>query len=136
MKWFPQTRLAVAATLTACLLAQGEVVAAPAAAQKKTPAKLASGKASGATKSVKPTTYTVTVDATRFQPDVLRIKPGDVVVWVNKDFFPHTATSKAAGFDSGAVATGRSWSHTFEKSGEFPYTCTLHPTMKGTIRVR
>lgn len=82
-------------------------------------------------------THTVTiVDATRFEPAALTVKPGDTIVWVNKDVLPHTATSKAGGFDSGAIAPGKSWKLTVEKSGKFPYICTYHPTMKGTLTVK
>jgi plastocyanin len=84
----------------------------------------------------KPATHTVTIDATRFQPDVLTVRAGDTIVWVNKDFFPHTATSKAGGFDSGAIVTDKSWTYVAKQKGEFPYICTFHPTtMKGTLRV-
>jgi plastocyanin len=85
--------------------------------------------------AVEPKTHTVTVDALRFQPESLTIAAGDTVVWVNKDPFPHTATSKAGGFDSGEIATAESWKYSAVKKGEFEYICTLHPTMKGTIRV-
>ena len=85
----------------------------------------------------KPTTHTVTIDASSFAPDVLTIKTGDSVVWVNKDFFPHTATSQAGGFDSGSIASGKSWKYTAAKKGEFAYICTFHPTtMKATLRVK
>jgi plastocyanin len=127
-------RLAGAAVLT-CGLAVAGVTPVTAAPQTKSAA-TPPAKTSAVARSPKPKTYTVTVDATRFQPEVLSIKPGDVVVWVNKDFFAHTATSKAGGWDSGLFASGGSWTHTFKKTGEFPYICTLHPTMKGTIRVK
>jgi plastocyanin len=77
----------------------------------------------------------VTIDGTRFTPDTLTVKAGDSVVWVNKDPFPHTATSRAGGFDSDEIAPGGSWTHRFRKKGEFPYICTLHRTMKATLRV-
>ena len=57
------------------------------------------------------------------------------MVWVNKDPFPHTATSKAGGFDSGEIAAAKSWKFVAAKTGEFEYICTLHPTMKGKLRV-
>ncbi len=81
-----------------------------------------------------PVTHTVTMDAARFQPATLTIRAGDTVVWVNKDFMPHTAS--AQGFDSGTVASGKSWKHTFKAKGEFPYVCVFHPTMKASLRVK
>jgi plastocyanin len=80
-------------------------------------------------------THTVTIDGTRFQPETVTIHEGDMVVWANKDPFPHTATSASAGFDSHLIAAGASWKFIATKPGEFAYTCTLHPTMRGTIRV-
>jgi plastocyanin len=88
-----------------------------------------------ALRPAEPKTHTVTIDAMQFQPDVLTISAGDTVVWVNKDPFPHTATSKGGGFDSGEIPTAASWKHTPSKKGELEYICTLHPTMKGMLKV-
>lgn len=96
---------------------------------------MAAGVAAAQSKS-KPAVHTVTIEATAFKPDVVDAKVGDTVVWINKDMFPHTATSKAANFDSGTLATGKSWKYKLTKKGEFAYVCTFHPTMKGTIRVK
>jgi plastocyanin len=85
----------------------------------------------------KPVTHTVTIDASSFQPATLTIKAGDIVVWVNKDIVPHTATSTdTKGFDSGTLPTGKSWRQTFKVKGQFPYACTFHPTMKASLRVQ
>jgi plastocyanin len=84
----------------------------------------------------KPVTHTVTIDSTKFSPEVLAVRAGDTVVWVNKDLIPHTATSKAGGFDSLVIATGKSWEYKTSKKGDFPYVCTFHPTMKARLRVR
>jgi plastocyanin len=65
----------------------------------------------------------------------LDVKAGDTIVWVNKDPFPHTATSTAGKFDSHEIAAGKSWKFTPKETGAFTYVCTLHPTMKATIRV-
>ncbi len=83
----------------------------------------------------KPTTHHITIEAVRFQPQSITVKVGDVVVWANKDPFPHTATSKAAGFDSHPIAPDASWKYTATKRGEFSYVCTLHPTMTATLTV-
>jgi plastocyanin len=85
---------------------------------------------------VSPATHTVSMDGTRFQPMELAVNVGDTVEWVNKDPFPHTATSEAGGFDSGVVEAGGLWKLAPVKSGEFAYICSLHPTMKGTLRVK
>ena len=84
----------------------------------------------------KPTTHTVTIDATSFTPSTLTVRSGDTVIWVNKDIIPHTASSSSGKFDSGTLLTGKSWRFTTKATGEFDYTCLFHPTMKGTLRVR
>jgi plastocyanin len=82
----------------------------------------------------KPVTHTVVIDGVRYTPEALTVKRGDTVVWVNKDPFPHTATSKGA-FDSREIAAGKSWRWTARKAGDYAYTCTLHPNMNGTLKV-
>ena len=84
----------------------------------------------------KPVTHTVTIDGTQFQPAELTIKAGDAVIWVNKDPFPHTATSKTGGFDSKTIPAGKRWKYTARKTGEFEYVCAFHPTMKGRLLVK
>ena len=83
----------------------------------------------------KPATHTITIDATRFQPEALTVKAGDAVVWINKDVIPHTATSEAARFDSGTITAGASWKTVLKAKGDFAYVCLFHPTMKAKIRV-
>jgi plastocyanin len=84
----------------------------------------------------KPATHTVTIEGTNFQPATLTVKAGDSVVWVNKDPFPHTATSEdAGGFDSHVIPPDKSWTYTPKTRGDFAYTCTLHLTMKAMLRV-
>jgi len=74
------------------------------------------------------------MEAVSFQPADLTVHVGDSVVWVNKDPFPHTVTSDR--FDSKIIAADGSWRYTAKARGEFPYVCTLHPTMKGILRVQ
>lgn len=75
------------------------------------------------------------IEAMAYAPAVLTMKPGDTVVWVNRDFFPHTATAQEGDFDSGILAVGASWRHVAERRGRLEYVCTLHPTMKGVLIV-
>jgi plastocyanin len=90
---------------------------------------------SAAADTSKPTTHTVTIEGTSFLPAVLTVRKGDSVVWINKDPFPHTATSEAGGFDSQRILPDGSWTYTPAKRGAFAYTCTYHTTMKGMLRV-
>ncbi len=89
---------------------------------------------SAAEPAVKPTTHTVVMEAVKFQPAVLEVQAGDMVVWVNKDPFPHTVTSPS--FDSKIIFADKAWRYVAKKRGDFPYACTLHPTMKGELRVK
>jgi plastocyanin len=70
----------------------------------------------------------------KFSPATIEIKKGDTVEWKNDDITPHTATS--ATFDSGSITSDAAWQRTFKEAGNFPYTCTFHPVMKGTIIVK
>jgi len=70
----------------------------------------------------------------RFSPATIEIKKGDTVEWKNDDITPHTATGAA--FDSASIAPEASWRHTFTEAGSFPYICTFHPDMKGSVSVK
>ena len=80
-------------------------------------------------------THTVAMDGTRFVPQTIIVKQRDLVVWVNRDPFPHTATADGT-FDSKSIPAGYSWSYVARKPGEFAYVCTLHPGMKGRLIVQ
>jgi plastocyanin len=88
--------------------------------------------AAGATK---PARHAVTVEAVAFQPADLTVNVGDSIVWTNKDPFPHTVTANGV-FDSKELAAGKAWTYRARNRGDYPYVCTLHPTMSGTIHVR
>jgi plastocyanin len=78
--------------------------------------------------------HVVVIEGVRFTPEVLSVKSGDWVQWINKDPFPHTVTSPGS-FDSHSIAAGGTWKHRMRKTGELQYTCTFHPNMKAALRV-
>ena len=86
--------------------------------------------------AAKAATHKVTIEGTRFDAADLTVNAGDSIVWENKDPYPHTATSKTGGFDSKDIASEKSWKYVAKKKGDFPYICTIHPSMKGTIHVK
>lgn len=84
----------------------------------------------------KPATHTVIIEGMEFKASDLTVTAGDSIVWVNKDMFPHTVTSKDSAFDSHQIDPGESWTFRARSKGEFPYVCSLHPTMQGMLRVK
>jgi plastocyanin len=84
----------------------------------------------------KPLVHTVVIDGMQFSPATLEVTAGDTVVWINKDPFPHTATSDRDGFHSKTILPEHSWSYVAKQRGTFPYRCVLHENMHGTLFVK
>jgi plastocyanin len=82
----------------------------------------------------RPSTHEVVIQGLLNVPETLKVKRGDIVVWTNKDPFPHTVTAPGA-FDSGPIAAGKSWRLVARRAGTYAYVCTLHSNMKGTLQV-
>lgn len=72
-----------------------------------------------------------------FDPAKVMVNVGTTVVWTNNDNVPHTVTSDPNGaiFASPAIQPGETFSATFKVVGNFPYHCSIHPNMQGTIVV-
>jgi amicyanin len=80
---------------------------------------------------------TVTIKDFAFSPDTLNVKVGTTVTFVQEDSVPHNATgSGPAGFiKSPTLTKGQTYTVTFTKAGTYPYICTIHPYMHGTVVV-
>lgn len=76
-----------------------------------------------------------TVDAKdlKFLPPAIEVPPGTEVTWRFVDgSVPHNV--KGDGFGSETQSRG-TFSHRFERAGEFRYTCDLHAGMDGRVVV-
>jgi len=82
-----------------------------------------------------PQLHVVRISDFTFAPQELTIAPGDVVMWINDDFAPHTATSRQSDWDTGELAHGATGEVAFGSPGDFDYICAFHPTMNARIRV-
>jgi plastocyanin len=72
----------------------------------------------------------------RFEPADITVPAGTTVVWDWQADDEHSATADNGAFDSGVKrGRGTTWSFTFASPGEFPYSCTPHPFMIGTVKV-
>jgi len=80
-----------------------------------------------------------------YEPVKLTVKKGDAVTVVNDDNAPHTATNGAGPedstsgklFDTSLIMAGKSAkidTSTLD-AGDYPFHCTVHPFMKGTLTV-
>lgn len=70
-----------------------------------------------------------------YSPNPIEAKVGETVTWVNDNSAIHSATSTNGSFDSDILQRGQTFSYTFDKEGEYPYFCTLHPNMVGKLVV-
>ena len=79
---------------------------------------------------------------TDFRPVTITIEKGSVVEWVQVGDQPHSVTAADDSFDSSpdcgpvesdkCLGEGDTFSHTFEKAGEFTYYCRVHGLPDGT----
>src|SRR5580692_2914730 len=78
----------------------------------------------------------VKVDNFSFSPQTITIAPGTTVIWTNRDDIPHTVVSDDKVFKSKVLDTDEKFSFTFDKAGNFPYFCSIHPKMTGKVIVQ
>ena len=77
----------------------------------------------------------VTVTDKGFSPATVTIKPRSRVIWQNHGKQGHNVTF-ADGLSSGNIPPGQRASHVFSQLGSYPYSDTLHPSLKGTVNVQ
>jgi plastocyanin len=78
----------------------------------------------------------VTIRNFAFNPANLTVKVGTAVIFTNEDSVDHTVTSDTNVFDTGRIPPGQFAVLWFRTAGNFPYHCTPHPNMQGTITVQ
>ncbi|MDO9386782.1 MAG: plastocyanin/azurin family copper-binding protein [Thiobacillus sp.] len=79
----------------------------------------------------------VVIEKMLFVPQVLRIKPGTTVTWVNREKRNnHSVLFKQENMlESDRLFPGETYQRTFDKPGRYPYICGPHPEMVGVIEV-
>jgi len=78
----------------------------------------------------------VKIDNFSFGPQAITVAPGTKITWTNRDDIPHTVVSTEGVFKSRVLDTDESFSFTFDKPGTYPYFCSVHPKMTGTVVVK
>jgi plastocyanin len=73
----------------------------------------------------------------KFSPASLTVKQGAGVTVTNGDSAAHTATADDGhSFDTGDLSQGATQTISVSKPGSYPYHCTFHPFMHGTLVVK
>ena len=126
--WAAWLGLALILAVTACGGSSPGASSAPAAAGTTKTSAAGSG-----------ATDTIVIRNFMFSPATLSVSPGTVVTVHNEDSVTHTVTAKADPklFGTGDIRPGQA--RTFKapgKAGSYPYTCTIHQYMTGTLVVR
>ena len=71
-----------------------------------------------------------------FTPQVLTVKSGEQITWINRDEEPHTIVSVEKQFKkSSALDTDQEFTIIAGAPGTYTYFCSVHPKMTGTIIV-
>jgi len=86
-----------------------------------------------------PATNEVSLNRMAFFPNVLTVKTGTTVKWINSmvDQLDHTVNANDNTFSSQALKPGDSFSHTFSTPGSYMYFCALHPEqMRARVEVK
>jgi len=78
----------------------------------------------------------VKIDNFSFSPQTLTIAAGTTVIWTNRDDIPHTVVSDDKVFKSKVLDTDEKFTYTFDKAGNFPYFCSVHPKMTAKVIVQ
>ena len=77
----------------------------------------------------------VEIKNTAYNPATVTAKVGGKVTWTNNDSVAHTVTLDDNSADSGNLAAGSTFDHTFATAGTFAYHCKIHSSMHGTVSV-
>lgn|GEM_PF-793868 len=71
-----------------------------------------------------------------FDPDIIRVAPGQTVTWTNRDQAEHTVSGVAGSFGNyESIRPGASVAFTFGRDGLYPFFCAFHPGMVGVVSV-
>jgi len=76
----------------------------------------------------------VTITNFAFSPAILSVRVGTKVTWTNNDIVAHTVTFTDAA-NSPVLNRGGTFSRTFAAAGTYPYICSIHPFMHGSVVV-
>ena len=80
---------------------------------------------------------TIAIDNFTFAPQVLQVRAGTAVTWLNRDDIPHVVVGQdnPRELKSPPLDTDDHFSFVFKAPGTYRYFCSLHPHMQGSVVV-
>ena len=81
-----------------------------------------------------PRTHVVVIDKMKFGAVPAGVRAGDVILWVNRDLFRHTATARNQSFDVD-LAPGAKARTRVKANGAVAFYCKYHPGMTGKLTI-
>ena len=141
MRRLPVVAFSLFALLALSACASGSGSAAPAAtapelAASEPAASAPAAGGGGCTTSSEEGAAQVGIEDFTFSPGDVTAAVGETISWTNPDSAPHTATLDDGACDTGNIAQGATAGLVFDAAGTYPYHCTIHPNMKGTITIQ
>jgi plastocyanin len=76
--------------------------------------------------------HTVEIKGLTFIPEDIVVSIGDTVSWINRDEDDHDLGGR---IDSPVLKQGQTFAFTFDRGGEYSYTCKIHTYMQAVVRV-
>lgn len=71
-----------------------------------------------------------------YEPASLSIRVGESVRFTNYDAAPHDAVAYTGSWKTPLLKVNESATQVYGEKGVFPYYCTVHPAMRGTVEVQ
>ena len=130
------TLIAGLALVLAACSSSGSSPAASAAAPSAVAPSAATSAAAGRCSETKDAgAVAVSIKDFEFDPATITAKVGQIVAFSNTGAEPHNATLDAGGCATATLQTSQADGLVFTAAGTYPFHCTVHTQMKGTITV-
>ena len=125
----------LALVLAACSSSGSSPAASPAAASAAAASAATSAAAGSCSETKDAGAVAVSIKDFAFDPATITAKVGQVVAFSNTGAEPHNATLDAGGCATATLQTNQGDGLVFTAAGTYPFHCTVHTQMKGTITV-
>ncbi|MDO8483715.1 MAG: cupredoxin domain-containing protein [Candidatus Limnocylindrales bacterium] len=137
MRHRPLVTLAAGAILLLAACSSGGATSAPTTAASAAPSAEAPAAppAAACAESAAAGEVSVAIKDFAFGPADIQAKVGQTVTFTNNDSAPHTATLDDGSCTTPNISNGASDGLVLSAAGTYPFHCSVHPTMKGTITV-